>query len=490
MIARLFRISSLLIAFNISLVLFPSSVFGDVSFPSNPKTMAECDEAVSEMRAMAEREHELGSQGIKQRNAIPFECAGDERCRAAYYDQCHQLHLEIGKHFDERNRIHKELRKLEKTCRTAAQASEQLAAKAMRELKDAYDQAKRAYDQAKALYERIRNGPSEAYEKRNDAHSDVLELAMDKAKQRILDVPKSEIIGAIQDASFDQLKSQIQQLNGDMAALESAIQSVGAEAQPTVVPLSRGRNSGSAMFQEAINEAEQDARDPSARKARERLAQEQRAAAKAQEDQSSRGTWNVIGMLGNAVLAAAEGQTSTERMQLAINSLAQPAEEPDTSGLSAEDDDYTSSSDAMQGSIGLAIDECLRQENASDIGNKLTALPDSNLNLKMRGTIAACDFMIQTYSQCLPDQRAQQVVNQYKATREQTLRTCRQVSSIDNCLDSPFGGTVKANVVRPSGRGGRNNGASTGNRNGNRSAQESMHYDACLKVGDPGCGRH
>lgn len=224
-----------------------------------------------------------------------------------------------------------------------------------------------------------------------------------------------------------------------------------AEARAAQQPLTlsrRGDNRGSALFQEAINQAEEDQRDPSARKARERLAQEQQAAAKAQEDQSSRETWKVVSILGKAALAATGGQTSTERMQLAINSLAQPAGEHGTSDLSAEDDADTSSSEEVQGRTGLAMDECLRQENASDIGNKLTALPDSNLNLKMRGTIAACDFMIQTYSKCLPDQRAQQVVNQYKATREQTLRTCRQVSSADNCLESPFGGSVKTDVSR------------------------------------------
>jgi hypothetical protein len=90
------------------------------------------------------------------------------------------------------------------------------------------------------------------------------------------------------------------------------------------------------------------------------------------------------------------------------------------------------------GKTGLPFAECQRQENASDIGRKLTALPDSNTNLKTRGIIVASDFMIKTYSQCLPDQRAQQMVNQYRTTRAQTLRTCQQVSSSDNCLVSPF----------------------------------------------------
>jgi len=88
---------------------------------------------------------------------------------------------------------------------------------------------------------------------------------MSDAKQYILAFSsKSAIVGAIQDASFERVKAQMQQLNGDMAALESAIRSVRAEAPPAsadsaVAPLPRrGPSSGAAMFQQAISQAEQD----------------------------------------------------------------------------------------------------------------------------------------------------------------------------------------------------------------------------------------
>ena len=90
------------------------------------------------------------------------------------------------------------------------------------------------------------------------------------------------------------------------------------------------------------------------------------------------------------------------------------------------------------GDKGLPIEECQRQESASDVGRKLSALPAGNTNLQLRGIVVASDFMIRTYSQCLPNQRAQQIVAQYRKTREDSLRTCRQISSSDNCLTSPF----------------------------------------------------
>ena len=90
------------------------------------------------------------------------------------------------------------------------------------------------------------------------------------------------------------------------------------------------------------------------------------------------------------------------------------------------------------GDKGLPIEECQRQESASDVGRKLSALPAGNTNLQLRGIVVASDFMIRTYSQCLPNQRAQQIVAQYRKTREDSVRTCRQISSSDNCLTSPF----------------------------------------------------
>lgn len=90
------------------------------------------------------------------------------------------------------------------------------------------------------------------------------------------------------------------------------------------------------------------------------------------------------------------------------------------------------------GAGGQPLAECRRVEDASDIPQRMAALPQDNVNLMTRGIIVASDFMIATYSACLPDATAQQIVAQYRKTREETLRTCRQVSTSDNCLESPF----------------------------------------------------
>lgn len=106
--------------------------------------------------------------------------------------------------------------------------------------------------------------------------------------------------------------------------------------------------------------------------------------------------------------------------------------------------------------IGLPYEECLRQENASDLSMKLTAIPDSDTNQKMRGIIVVLDFLIQTYSQCLPDQRVQQGIDQYQTKRDAMLRRCRQYSSADNCLEPPssFGLVGQSAVDDPKVLGG------------------------------------
>lgn len=92
----------------------------------------------------------------------------------------------------------------------------------------------------------------------------------------------------------------------------------------------------------------------------------------------------------------------------------------------------------VTGIIGLPVEECHRQANASDLGSKLNSLPRNNTNLLSRGAIVNLNFLINTYSQCLPDPETQQHINEWQAQREQTLRTCKQISTIDNCMESPY----------------------------------------------------
>ncbi len=84
-------------------------------------------------------------------------------------------------------------------------------------------------------------------------------------------------------------------------------------------------------------------------------------------------------------------------------------------------------------------EQCVEVENASGLSPKLDAIPAENINLKTRGIIAASDFMMSNYKQCLPDQRCQTLVNQYRQTRADTLVVCQKVSTdAASCNVSPF----------------------------------------------------
>lgn len=96
----------------------------------------------------------------------------------------------------------------------------------------------------------------------------------------------------------------------------------------------------------------------------------------------------------------------------------------------------------------LGIERCQQAENASNIPSQLASLPSDNTNLQTRGIVVAADFMIATYSACLPDAQAQAIVDQYRSTRESALATCRAVSTVDNCLTPPFGAEYEADLLR------------------------------------------
>lgn len=174
------------------------------------------------------------------------------------------------------------------------------------------------------------------------------------------------------------------QANGDCKAADDL-----TEALPR-----KGKSSGAEMFQQAINQAEQEEREREIREARER-----------------------------ARLAA-----ETKRPRAATTLAAQT---------------YSS------GVRGVPVAECHRQANASDRGDKLNALPRNDNVLLLRGSIANLDWLIRLYTQCLPDQETQQVINGWKIQRDGALKTCRAISSLDNCLDSPFTTTANATAIEP-----------------------------------------
>lgn len=491
-------IRSLVLAalFNLPLLGSPIAAMGQARFPDNPKTVAECDGPALQMRAMQDRLSEQQRQKFKETEATDFPTGGDK------YRALMDL---IDVQGAESSKLRQEHNALEAACRSAARKNEQLAQQIMRELKEGYAKAKRAYEQAKAVVERIQNSPADAYAKRNEAHSAALDSQMNAAKQYILDFqPKAEIVGAIQDASFFQLKSEVQQLNGDFTALESTLQGIrsdtAAEAPPAPKPEATASSSGinateiAESLQKGVDQAmgwlgnifsgnaksspdstadspgsspspaeappQRTAYSPATAPAPRALSASEQCTASAESCNSGCMGVAALGFLSLLTRNSAAANEASNQTQLcsnrcdeALNSCQQQA-----SGQTVTNQQGGSALSAG-GASGLPVAECHRQANASDLGAKLNAIPRNDNVLLLRGTIYNLDFLIRTYTQCLPDAQTQQAINGWKTQREASLRTCRQISSGDNCLVSPFGTTASATPVTSPGGGSSTSGA-------------------------------
>ena len=87
------------------------------------------------------------------------------------------------------------------------------------------------------------------------------------------------------------------------------------------------------------------------------------------------------------------------------------------------------------------MQQCNSRIDASGMAprlNQLNASAGNDVNLLLRGTIATFDAMLDMTKPCLPNPEAQQLYAEYAKQRDAALRTCRQISSSDNCLVSPF----------------------------------------------------
>lgn len=479
----------LAIAAGTSLALsIPIAALGQVNFPGDPKTNAECDGPALQLRALQDALSEQHRKKYKETEAADFASGGEK------YSALMKL---IDVQGAERDKLRQEHHALEKACRAAARKNETLAQQGLRELKEGYEKAKRAYDQARAMVERIRNSPADAYAKRNESHSPELESRMNTAKQYILEFqPRSEIVGAIQDASFVQLKSEVQQLNGDITMLESSIQTIRSDAAASTPPgtdtmagstdskppasrpdtaankppdivdsLQRGVSqavgwlgnllSGSGNPPSGTADANLSANSPGGGTAssapaasapaaepapapRVQTAGEQCAANAETCNQGCVGV-AALGFIGlftrnNAAVTEAGNQTQicSNRCEEAKNACEQQARGGQPGA------DRPGSAVVAGNARGLPVDECKRQENASGLDAKLNAVPRNDTTRLLRGAIYNLDFLIKIYTQCLPNPEVQRAINGWQTQREQSIRTCRQISSVDNCLVPPY----------------------------------------------------
>ena len=459
-----------------ALMLFiPMAAQGQVIFPANPKTNAECDVPAAQQRAMLDALTEQQKRKYKEAEDADYDTGGDK------YRTLMRL---IDVQGAEKDKLRQEHNALEKACRAAARKNESVAQQTLRELKDGYEKAKRAYDQARAMVEKIRNSPDEAYVKRNASHSPELEKQMNTAKQFILDFqPKSEIVDAIQDASFVRLKSEVHQLNGDMNLLEESIQSIRSDDSAGAAPASRQGNTASnrenkppdiveslqqgvaqaagwlgnlfSGIGNAVSSATPSAnsmdtavassapaastptRPPAPAAAPRVLSASEQCAATA--DTCNQGCIGVaaLGFIGlftrnSAAVTEAGNQTQmcTSRCEEAKNACELQASGGRT--------DRPGTALVAGNARGLPVDECKRQENASGLDAKLNAIPRNDTNRLLRGAIYNLDFLIKTYTQCLPNPEVQRAINGWTNQREQSIRTCRQISTTDNCLTPPY----------------------------------------------------
>lgn len=307
------------------------------------------------------------------------------------------------------------------------------------------------------------------------------------------DAMRRDISDALDNSELDRTSGLIDQFKAacsrenqtyaDLTRLYKQRLTEARAAQETTALPRRGGSSGAEMFQQAINQAEQEEKNRPAREARERAAKAAAVAAEARQTPEDRLRKNydqritaareqctaskescdsgctgvaVVGLLTMFASKGAGADVASSQIQQCSNRCdgAKSSCDEQVSNLEQERSQAVagarnpqrptaSSSGVAQapsggGARGLPVEECHRQANASNLGDKLNAIPRSDTVLLLRGAIHNLDFLIRTYTQCLPEQGSQNAINGWKTQREQSLRTCRQISSSDNCLDSPF----------------------------------------------------
>jgi hypothetical protein len=82
------------------------------------------------------------------------------------------------------------------------------------------------------------------------------------------------------------------------------------------------------------------------------------------------------------------------------------------------------------GMTGRPFEDCVNSDKANTaLTAKLNAIPPDDAITFMRGAHFASRWMLENYSQCLPDPRAKAQVDQYRKTMTDTLQSCRQLST-------------------------------------------------------------
>jgi len=231
-------------------LLLPVAVLGNVVFPTNPQTRAECDGPATQLRAMSQAEHDKAVALMREENKIhlTMECASDRRCEANYYAQHHDYYLRISAHFRERDRLSNLRYKLETQCRRIARANEKVTEATiqaeqerqrsmMQRARDAYHKMKQNYERVKALGKNLTESDKLSLQAdMQEADSSMADLndTMDDAKRLILDpVPNHPIVRGFQDSAFKKFKQQMFNTRRAVNQYEQMMEAFQPDSEPT-----------------------------------------------------------------------------------------------------------------------------------------------------------------------------------------------------------------------------------------------------------------
>jgi hypothetical protein len=116
--------------------------------------------------------------------------------------------------------------------------------------------------------------------------------------------------------------------------------------------------------------------------------------------------------------------------QLSKLAVALPAGPTNNSGTNIGGAAGASASSRSSGVTGRPFEECANNEkNNTAMNAKLNAIPRNDTVKLLRGGHFASRWMVENYSQCLPDPRAKAQVDEFRKAVAETLQTCKQLSS-------------------------------------------------------------
>jgi len=431
-------------------LLLPVAVLGNVVFPTNPQTRAECDGPATQLRAMSQAEHDKAVALMREENKIhlTMECASDRRCEANYYAQHHDYYLRISAHFRERDRLSNLRYKLETQCRRIARANEKVTEATiqaeqerqrsmMQRARDAYHKMKQNYERVKALGKNLTESDKlsmQADMQEADRSMADLNDTMDDAKRLILDpVPNHPIVRGFQDSAYKKFKQQMFNTRRAVNQYEQMMEAFQPESEPTQEAqeddspfMRRSGGSATSMFR-----GDPDGKEAAANAEEKRRVVASLANQKHMMEESA-------DMLRKAAPDSSDARSAANALEVVTGKVSPASVRTSMNGGGGGGGSgvgYT----PHPAKHGLNINECGKELALSNIEQKLDQLPDTETVTQLRGTIAVMKFQIDVFAQCLPDPEAKKTIDSWMETLISSQKACAGVASDPgSCNRAPF----------------------------------------------------